>query len=406
MVIWRIVNQLPVPKHRKYKDRILSFPFEVLTHPYSFYNKMTDGASGSTILSPDSRHTSGLLDKSIAVLRGHQSPIVAVALDTSLDICVSCSSEGLVLIHTVQTGEFRHSLYISTDICGRGRSVRALDIKHIPEHVGDMPSASSFMRRKHEEDRKTLSKHPDIRTNPNDLTSHSASNEFSLGLGGVERGGSALANAREEKEKEKEKSGSLEFKSDGNLLKRGNFHNNSSIYEDEEWGVSDSVSEEENELYRRGWGARTVVDMVRIASDGTIVFLSKLGNMIFKCDINGAHWNSLKVTDNIMAMEVDHTGKLLLTGGQCGEAVVRYLHKLSFFHFIFIILFIICFLFFYDSLSREVFKCQPVGDSITIAKFEEKGSNRVWIGSENGCLHMFALPKLEDVTALIDVDQL
>ena len=40
---------------------------------------------------------------------------------------------GLVLIHSINTGQFKHSLYLSNEISGRGRSINTLDIKHIPD---------------------------------------------------------------------------------------------------------------------------------------------------------------------------------------------------------------------------------------------------------------------------------
>merc|ERR1719242_985204 len=95
--------------------------------------------------------SNGLVSNSKCVLRGHQSPIIAVALNSELDTCVSCSSQGLILVHTVSKGEYRHALYLSGDICGRGSSLNNLQFEHVVDGAGEHPKQS---------EPKALEKHP------------------------------------------------------------------------------------------------------------------------------------------------------------------------------------------------------------------------------------------------------
>lgn len=313
-------------------------------HSKHHQNKEDSAANGS-----GHQSANGLISNSKCVLRGHQSPIVAIALQSELDICVSCSSQGLILIHTVQHGEYRHSLYLSGDICGRGASLSNLQFKHIPDGAREYPS---------ELDRVTGNEaHPDIRQNPFDITSHG--NEHHSDIGNADNG-----------------SGSdMDLSSRVDLM-----FTRFGVQEDEQKGsVANTAHSQSSLMSASDWGDRCQIDIVRISREGTIVMLSKSCNVIFTCNINGMNWNSLKVTDNLTTIDIDRTGKLLLTAGQCGTAKIRHVYN----------------------LSRNVYKFQPVGDSITIARFDRR-NNRVFIGTESGSLFLFALPHLNRIRSIID----
>ena len=142
VVIWQL--------HNGKKSKNMYFAFDLLLNAND--NQKTDENASSSSIS------NGLILNSKCVLRGHQSPIIAVALNSELDTCVSCSSQGLILVHTVSKGEYRHSLYLSGDVCGRGAVLSNLQFEHIPDGGRPLP-------------KKPLQKHPDVLNNPFDDTS-------------------------------------------------------------------------------------------------------------------------------------------------------------------------------------------------------------------------------------------
>merc|ERR1719229_177005 len=128
------------------------------------------------------------------------------------------------------------------------------------------------------------------------------------------------------------------------------------------------------------WGDRCQIHIVRISREGRIVMLSSTCNVIFSCNINGMDWKSLKVIDNLTSIDIDRSGKLLLTAGQCGTAKIHFLHNLS---------------------DSAVYKFHPVGDSISVAQFDNR-NNRVYIGTEGGNMFLFALPHMQRIRSIID----
>lgn len=249
VVIWQIRNsQKP--------SNMDHFTFDVLLHHKKRHGKHQQNKEDSAANGSGHQSANGLISNSKCVLRGHQSPIVAIALHSELDICVSCSSQGLILIHTVQHGEYRHSLYLSGDICGRGASINNLQFKHIPDGAREYPS---------ELDQVTGNEaHPDIRHNPFDVTSPDDEQQplkDSVGIGSasdtdlssrVDLMFTRFGIQEEEEQKEPPKS---------DVARRQ--HSQSSLM---------SLSD---------WGDRCQIDIVRISREGRIVMLSKTCNVIF-----------------------------------------------------------------------------------------------------------------------------
>jgi WD40 repeat protein len=57
---------------------------------------------GQLVVRPAPRH----------ILRGHEEPIIAVAVDSEMDVCVSISTRGQVLMHSLRKGQFLCSLSV------------------------------------------------------------------------------------------------------------------------------------------------------------------------------------------------------------------------------------------------------------------------------------------------------
>ena len=374
VVIWQINN------HKKTKN-IDHFTFDQLLNKDSnnSNNKNNNSSKSDNIIGGGNNHYDGLISSSKCVLRGHQSPIVAIALNSELDICVSCSSQGQILIHTVQHGEYRYALYLSGDICGRGTLLNNIQFKHIPDGAREYPMNINNFNQK-------IEPHPDVKFNPFDQTSYDDEylyNDNLLNPNDIMNSNDNISGSDMDLSSDNDESNNHNNNKNGDESKNNDDNNNKNKNNNNKRIKSRSRkrlgSSSSSSLLSSNWGERCQIDIVKISCDGRIVFLSKQTNMIFSCNINGMNWNSLKVTDNLTSIDIDKSGKLLLTAGQCGIGKIRFIH----------------------SLSRNVYKFTAVGDSITIAKFDDR-NNRVYIATESGNLHFFALPHLTRIRSIID----
>lgn len=326
VVVWALFS---TTAHSHHAQNVHYFSFDCLL---STLNGSNDKKKAVHI---SDKHSAGLISHSRCVVRGHTSPLICVAVCSFNDIIVSCS-QSKIFIHQLN-GKFSHSLIIHPHI----------QYNHMHGFV-------------HENEFDDESNDKNISDDEHENKSNELNNNLNTELSAIiavqiaELGSSALGSSQ------------IDL-----LSNKSDFDDNAKVNHTN--GKKPAKNRNKNSIQKQ-----CMIAIVRISAGGTIIFLSKTENSIFSCDINGNHWQMVQTDDNLMAMEVDASGKFLLTAGAIGIARV---HDL------------LC-------LHRIIYQFNAVGDCITCLSMAD--SNRVFVGTDTGKIHLFCIPNYNQVVDCID----
>jgi len=228
--------------------------------------------SGQPFVRPSPRH----------ILRGHEDPILAAAIESELDVCVSISTRGTVLVHSMRTGSFIQRLIVP----------RAAEVQRIPieAHAKALANATAAA-----------------------LTA----------LHGPEAMQHATPNVSEGKFIGVSSSPSPSpFDS---VLSRARSSSSSHTH-----GHQIEAGQASGQLH--------LPKLVSFAADGYMVFYSVIWDpntrrmcepQLSCCNINGRHWRAVSLDEYVLSMAISPDGKLIATGSEDGMLVLRRLHDLK-----------------------------------------------------------------------------
>ena len=221
-------------------------------------------------------------------LRGHEDEVVAVAVQSELDVCVSVSARGLVLLHSLRKGWFLLRIRVPT-----AHELRAAVI------------ASSAAQ--------------PINTDDEPLSPSPSIEELVRGMGDVDQplsadyglddygGRDTIVDARRQAQSQ-------------NASPR---HSDSSA-------TPSAASTPSSTLH--------LPSLVRFTVEGHMIFFSRLldvasgrymASQLSVCTVNGRNWRAKLIDEDVSCMALNGEGKLLALGGVRGGVCIRRLHDLK-----------------------------------------------------------------------------
>ena len=220
-------------------------------------------------------------------LRGHEDEVVAVAVQSELDVCVSVSSRGLVLLHSLRKGWFLLRIRVPT-----AHELRAATIASVapPTNTDDEP----------------LSPYPAIE----ELVRGRGDVDLPLSADyGLDYGGrDTISGTRRQNQ---------------TLPSRNSDTTAPST-------TTNSTSSASSSLH--------LPSLVRFTVEGHMIFFSRLhdvssgrytASQLSVCTVNGRNWRAKLIEEDVSCMCVNAEGKLLALGGVRGGVCIRRLHDLK-----------------------------------------------------------------------------
>lgn len=207
------------------------------------------------------------------ILRGHEDAIIGVAVDSEMDACVSISSRGQVIMHSLRKGSFAMHIHVPT--------VAEVQAKVREAHVRAIANATAAAVAATNGGAAPSTPIPSIAA-----SSSSSSQSPSSGVGAD----SPLSRSRT-----------------GSVL--------------------DGSSVQQAHLAK----------LVAFAADGCLVFYSVMWDgasrrflqpQLSQCSLNARHWRAVALEEYLQCMAVSGDGKLIATGSEGGMLVLRRLHDL------------------------------------------------------------------------------
>ena len=225
-------------------------------------------------------------------LRGHEDELVAVAVQSELDVCASVSSRGLVLLHSLRKGWFLLRIRVPT-----AHELRAAIIASNAVHA-------------HNTDDEQLSPYPGIE-------------ELVRGAGDVDQPLSADYGLDDYGGR------------DAMVSVRRQSQNQSTSPRH-----SDSVAAPLNPSTSSSASSSTLhlPSLVRFTVEGHMIFFSRLldvssgrymASQLSVCTVNGRNWRAKLIDEDVSCMALNGEGKLLALGGVRGGVCIRRLHDLK-----------------------------------------------------------------------------
>ena len=211
------------------------------------------------------------------ILRGHEEPIIAVAVESELDVAVSISARGQVMMHSVRKGSFLMHLQVPR--------VHEVQAKMQEAHAKAIANATAAA---------VAANHGGVAPIPAAAPASAASSAVSFSVPPSNHLASGLGA--------------------DSLLGRSRTGS-----------TADSPSAQLH-----------LAKLVQFACDGCLVFYSvvwdstakKFQNpQVAKCTLNGRHWVAVGLEEYLQCMAVSGDGKLIATGSEDGMLVLRRLHE-------------------------------------------------------------------------------
>ena len=228
-------------------------------------------------------------------LRGHEDEVVAVAVQSELDVCVSVSSRGLVLLHSLRKGWFLLRIRVPT--------VRELRAAVIASQAAQP-----------------------VNTDDEPLSPFPGTEELVRGTGDVDRplsadyglddyGGRDTLGMRRQAQSSQPASPR---------------HSDSSAIASSAHSSAAAAAAASPSLH--------LPSLVRFTVEGHMIFFSRLldassgrytTSQLSVCTVNGRNWRAKLVDEDVSCMALNSEGKLLALGGVRGGICIRRLHDLK-----------------------------------------------------------------------------
>ena len=217
-------------------------------------------------------------------LRGHEDEVVAVAVQSELDVCVSVSARGLVLLHSLRRGWFLLRIRVPT-----AHELRAAFLESAAAHA--------------KPDDEPLSPYP-------------STEELVRGAGNVDQPMSADYG--------------LDDYGGRDTILGARRQSQSQSTTPRNSGSAAAPSAASSTLH--------LPSLVRLTVEGHMIFFSRLydistgrdtASQLSVCTVNGRNWRARLIDEEMSCMALNGEGKLLAVGGVRGGVCIRRLHDLK-----------------------------------------------------------------------------
>jgi WD40 repeat protein len=227
-------------------------------------------------------------------LRGHEDEVVAVAVQSELDVCVSVSARGLVLLHSLMKGWFLLRIRVPT-----AHELRAAAIAAATAAASSTPSEQIAAE--------------ELLRGPG-----SVDQPLAVDYGLDEYGKDSIAGMRRQAASISSPRSAYMQSSEPDFLSSPP-------------SASSSSSPPPSSLLH-------LPSLVRFTVEGNMVFFSRswdqeaqrfVHSQLSVCGVNGRNWRVVLVDEDVSCLTVNADGKLLAVGGARGSVCIRRLHDLK-----------------------------------------------------------------------------